>query len=733
MMSMPRMATPLVGRSRPPIRIVLIAVLVAVVALLLRMHGLGWDQGNFFHPDERSLYLRAECMYLTLASDPRHLHCANPDFPPDEAGVPSPATFFDAERSPLNPHWFPLGSVLIYALVGVRAALEVVMDQVRLQDLAMAGRILAGLADTGSVLLLFALGARFYGWKVGLLASLLGAFSVGAVQLAHFYRPEPFTILLALASLWFMADVMERGRWRDHLRLGAAVGLSLALKATSVHLLGPLMLTYGVLIWRAWGFYRHMVPVVGMVQVVGQGVVAASVALLVFGVLQPYAFLDYRKFAADLAWETSVARTAGLVPYTLQYVGVPNVIYELRQTSLWALGFPLGVAAWAGLAATALVGWWRPKLSDLLLLAWAVPALATVMAFEVKFLRYVAPVMPVLIILGSRWMVEAHRWAKQRSVTLAHGTLAVAGFVVCATIFYSLAFQTVYTRDHPAVQASMWVRETIPPGSTLLTDNHWDEGFPNLHGYVVRQLPMYEADTLDKLEGVVEELASADYLLIYSNRPFGSIARLPDRFPLSSSYYRRLFDGDLGYELDRAFASYPALAGVSFVHDPFTRATVKAPENLPGAQPSGVVLRLGYADENVTNYDHPLVLVFRNVERLEAIELLDRILLSGPDLQREPLLLSQQAWEAQRTGGTWTELFSESGWTNRFSWLVWLGLVEAIGLVALPLVVVALRRLPDRGVVIGAPVGLTHPSLADLVPVRALGGGRSTAASCCGF
>ena len=87
-----------------------------------------------------------------------------------------------------------------------------------------------------------------------------------------------------------------------------------------------------------------MVPVVAFLGVAVRGVIAGSIALSVFAILEPYAFLDSGKFIADLTWETDIARTAGIVPYTVQYVDTPKVWYELRQTTVWALGLPLGQA-----------------------------------------------------------------------------------------------------------------------------------------------------------------------------------------------------------------------------------------------------------------------------------------------------------------------------------------------------------------------------------------------------
>ena len=48
----------------------LLLLLILGVALGLRLHGLNWDSGYGFHPDERSLYMRADCMYDVLTNGP---------------------------------------------------------------------------------------------------------------------------------------------------------------------------------------------------------------------------------------------------------------------------------------------------------------------------------------------------------------------------------------------------------------------------------------------------------------------------------------------------------------------------------------------------------------------------------------------------------------------------------------------------------------------------------------
>ena len=96
----------------------LVLPLILLVSLGLRLHGVNWDDGNLFHPDERDIYMRAGCMYDVLTEKAGYGRCGYvQQYPETVGGLPSPGVFLDAERSPLNPHWFPLGSILIYVMV----------------------------------------------------------------------------------------------------------------------------------------------------------------------------------------------------------------------------------------------------------------------------------------------------------------------------------------------------------------------------------------------------------------------------------------------------------------------------------------------------------------------------------------------------------------------------------------------------------------------------------------
>ncbi len=711
-----------------------VLLLILVVALGLRLNGVNWDQGYGFHPDERDIYMRSGCMYDLLTNAPNALDCGYlQGEPAAQPGLPGIGTLLDADRSPLNPHWFPLGSILIYVMVFFRYVAEQFTDLSAL-DMRYIGRPLSALADVGSVVMVFLLGRRFYGRGVGLLAAGLTAVSVIHIQNSHFYRPETFSVFFTLVSFWAMLQMVERKRLRDSVLLGLILGLAIAPKVSVLPIMAPMLLVY---------WYRVLDEVDGhwseitrdLVQrVFGHAALAGLIAAGVFFITSPYALLDAGAFIGDLAAQAGMARNAGLWPFTVQYIDTPAFIYQIQQSSVWGLGIPLGVVAWLSIPFTAvLAARGRNRRADLFLLAWVVPGFIFLESFEVHFLRYVFPLMPVMIIMGARmllWMVNASRpltdRLTRRSVLerlLPGFAVGVVVFVVGATAFYALAFQRVYAEDHPAVTASEWINANVPRGTAIVSDNHWDEFVPNLYTYDVWQFPVYEPDTPEKMDTLAAKLASSEYVVFYSSRPYASAARAPDRFPFSNQYYQRLFAGGLGYDLERTFTTFPELLGVSFRDDAIGRAGLERPVPLTPEPESAIGLRLGYADDNAVGYDHPQVLLFKNSAHLTVEKIRDQLRVvpqvADPELAPRPggLLLSAEDLTAQQEGGTFSDIVDRDGWTNSVPVLVWLLAVEIIYLAALPLTMFIFRPLPDRGIILARMLGLLAVSYVAWISV----------------
>jgi hypothetical protein len=131
---------------------------------------------------------------------------------------------------------------------------------------------------------------------------------------------------------------------------------------------------------------------------------------------------------------------------------------------------------------------------------------------------------------------------------------------------------------------------------------------------------MYTPDSEAKLEELLDALQAADYIALSSQRLYGSISRLPERYPISSRYYRELFAERLGFQLVAAPAVYPQLAGITLLDNPRAGLALPSPPLLAANKPDGLVIEMGRADESFTVYDHPQPLIFAKVAHLSRYQ-----------------------------------------------------------------------------------------------------------------
>ena len=260
-------------------------------------------------------------------------------------------------------------------------------------------------------------------------------------------------------------------------------------------------------------------------------------------------------------------------------------------------------------------------------------------------------------------------------------------------------------------------------GAAPANESTWDDGLPlRIEGYdgyggiyqPGLNFEMYWDDNAEKFQRLVTTLDQADYIFLSSNRQWGTIPRVPERYPLSSAYYRYLlgcpddkkivwcytvaqegtFQGSLGFELVKVFDSSPRI-GPWVINDQF-------------------------AEEAFTVYDHPKVFIFRKTGEYDPEQV--RAILGKVDYtqsvhitprragaQPANLMLPSERWAEQRSGGTWSELFNKDALHNRFPGLgaaLWYLGLALLGWVVYPLSRLALPGLADRGYPMARTIGL---------------------------
>ncbi len=656
-----------------------VLALILLVAAAFRLNALEtWDGDSHQHPDER---------FMTIVA----------------SAVSVPASigdYFNTPRSSLNPYAngqsnYAYGQL---PLTLTRIAAEWT-GHTSYDSIYGVGRALSTVADLATILFAWLLARRVFGVRTAHLTALLLALTVLHIQLAHFFAVDTFAACFVAGALFFGQRAWQRESLLDALLAGVFVGMAMASKVSALLLLPVLGLAF---VWPRRG-QPTTAQFLDAVTAFGVTLVGA---FFTFRVTEPYAFVGPAvwglrlnpQWFSDKLYQVQVSSGTIDVPFMIQWAGTGAYTFVLQNIVQWAMGPALGIACFVGL----LVASWRlvrghaQEREALLVILWTLVNLAYFGGQFAKFLRYLLPTYFTLAMLAAYVLLLGTDWLARFSwLRVGRLNRLLAPAVVTLTAGWALAFSHgVYGQPHSRFQASDWIYTNVPAGSTLAIE-HWDDSLPiprpgqDPGKYKHTELTLYDSETPDKrtkLEGVLDQ---SQYVVMASRRLIGSIPRLPERYPLATTYYHLLESGQLGFERVKTVQVEPSLGPLTFDDS--------------------------RAQEDFTVYDHPLVEIWQKRpdysspsmhQQLDAVTL-DRVVNVRPvDGGKGALLQTPAEQQAQIDAGTWSQLFNRKNLVNELSLPVWLIAIEILALSAVPVLWRTLPFLSDRGYGASKIIGL---------------------------
>jgi 4-amino-4-deoxy-L-arabinose transferase-like glycosyltransferase len=479
--------------------------------------------------------------------------------------------------------------------------------------LPLQGRFLSAIADLLIIFVIFWLGkilVKEYGFNrwMPYWAGLFYTLAVLPIQLSHFFTTDLFVSLFILWSILFAVKFGLEFRWRYILLTGVSFGLALANKINSIYVL-PLL--FGVMLLVPTIEKRNIHTVDYVLKRSRWGQVIGGVLLVVLFILVTYATLRVadpnvfnnsnwldprisREFVEDINTLKSWSNAQVWFPPAIQWISKPPVVYSLFHLAVIGLGLPIFLLAILGIGNIFLI-WCKNKrlLLPILLVGWVGAVFLYQSVQFVKALRYFIFLYPLLAIfagIGVTWGLGKIPAQKEKIKLLVIGLI---GFLV---LIWPMMFMSVYIKKFTRISASRWIYENVPAGSTILSE-HWDDALPvtvdgrSYTEYTNIQLPVFNEDTKEKWVEMDTLLSQGDYLVLSSNRGWGSIPTVPERYPQMTKFYEKLFNSRLDYMQIAEFTSYPSLEylgiPLKFVDD--------------------------FLDETFTVYDHPKVIIFKKI------------------------------------------------------------------------------------------------------------------------
>lgn len=384
------------------------AVLVAVLLLAaaLRFTGLGWGLRHPPHADERVFV--ESVLAMIAAGD-------------------------------LDHRYYEYPGLVFYLLWPV---LRPLAGQPPGPAAYLAARSLVAVAGVLGCALLYPLGRRLHSPPAGLVAALLMAVSLVAVETAHSFRPD--VVLQALCTLALLCFARLDGSRRRELEAGAVLGLALATKFS------------GVFLVPSYAAARLLAPG-PRARLMALGAAAAAV---VFALASPYALLHASEFVQG-----------ALVQWRYHYeedvrapVGYAAMLAEYGRVWLKGLGTVATALSLAGL--TVAVRAWRRWLPSLLLVVVSFAVLAT---SDVRHDRFLLPALSVGGLLAGATVAQVARTmaARPRLAAAAVALLAAAAAAgpLRASAWFAREMSGPLVRD----EVLDWVAAHLPAGARVLS------------------------------------------------------------------------------------------------------------------------------------------------------------------------------------------------------------------------------------------------------------------------
>ncbi|MCC7119470.1 MAG: glycosyltransferase family 39 protein [Anaerolineales bacterium] len=462
----------------------LLFVGVLIVAGLLRFGGVNWGEGYHQHPDELFLMgvldnLRAHtCADASISIDA----CPN-----DQKRWMTLGEYFDSSTSTLNPYnrgnsFFVYGNL---PMTFTRIALEATgYDDIGKSK--FFARQVSALADLLTIFLLYLIASKLYGRKVGLFAAAFSAFAVMQIQQSHFFTTDLFVNLFMFLGLAFAVKITESANATEgaeaqplfskrllinlltlSLGFGFALGMAMASKinaaAMALVLPGAFLVRYLIHDYQKdklegrWRFNLNYWKIIFIFLVVG-----GLATLVSFRIFQPYAFDGVtlsENWIKNIAEQRTQANGEADLPWNLQWARRTH-LYSFENLTVWGLGLPLGILAWAGFL---FMGWriLKGEWKHALLWGWtAFYFLWQSMQFN-PTMRYQLPIYPLLCLMAGWFIFEIAKMVSARRAWAV--VIAMLGSLsLILTAIWAFAFQSIYLRPEPRMAASRWIYQNVP-------------------------------------------------------------------------------------------------------------------------------------------------------------------------------------------------------------------------------------------------------------------------------
>lgn|SRR3989338_2167618 len=282
----------------------------------------------------------------------------------------------------------------------------------------IALRIVSVIFGILTVLAVFLLGRKLYGFNAGILAASITGFSISHLQLSRYAQLETMLSFFFVAIAYFLWESFQEDRRYSYAFLGISIGLAMATKFTSIIFLAAFII-YTIYLRRIKISVRKSFSLF----IDNKVVKAIIIAFILFLAVWPFGFAKLHteaNISVDYGTEIRSQQIEADIPVMLLSFA-RRIFTSVGDSSTGILGIPIlnyfllymvkeSLILIPLLAAGIYFIFRKPMKQDAMLLVFILTffALLSFQRTSISY-RHVVPVIPFLGILASRWILHVKK------------------------------------------------------------------------------------------------------------------------------------------------------------------------------------------------------------------------------------------------------------------------------------------------------------------------------------
>lgn len=569
----------------------LILLLIILIGFGFRFLNSNWDDNHHLHPDER---------FLTMVGLDLKLPSSFNDYLNQNISTFNPRN--------MGQDFYVYGNLPLVT----NKLLALQLNNDNYNRFTIQGRQLSAFFDLLSLIIVIKLTTLFqkkYKLPKDLKywSGFIYATAVLPIQLSHFFAVDTFANFFVLTSFFFAFKFSLDKKYKNiYLFLSAIFfGFAIASKLNALFVL-PLNLFF--LLKNKEKLFSQKIILNNLINYFIYG----ATSYFALRISDPYLFASNNLFNPNISPEfienletlNLWSRADNWFPPAIQWINKKPIIFSLKNMAI----FGIGIASFSFL----ILGFinstkqllykksfykknWQKTAEILIISLWCLAFFAYQSTQFVKALRYFIFLYPFISIMTGYGIIKTINFFKNKITKSTLNYLALNLLFILLTLVWPLMFISVYIQPHSRITASEWMYRNMPDNSYLLNEL-WDDPLPlqvqQQYGkeFTGEMVPIFEIDSDIKWQNITGQLNKSDFYILSSNRAWGSIQKVPQKYPQTIIFYDNFLNEKSNYKKVADFTSYPSL---KYLGIPLT-----FPDD--------------WADETFTVYDHPRVMIYKN-------------------------------------------------------------------------------------------------------------------------